>query len=241
MENDAKTSAPYVPFRTFLNSLDSLASFMPDQIDSSLWRSFSGGIKSQLIATLKFMSLISGDGTTTSELRELANNSDKRPELLKGILGASYAPIFASDLKKATPAGFDALFRGAYKIEGATLRKAESFFLQAARYAGIELSPLLTGKGSLRPAAVRKRNGTVRQRTEAPGVHQNENPAAVPNAGPSKIVSLKSGGELTLAATVDSFKMSKSDRDFVFKLLGEIEDYEARGHESKLQAKGSTA
>jgi hypothetical protein len=45
-------------------------------------------------------------------------------------------------------------------------------------------------------------------------------------SGTQRVVSLKSGGTLTLSASIDLFKMSSSDRTFVFGLIDKLDEYE---------------
>ena len=44
--------------------------------------------------------------------------------------------------------------------------------------------------------------------------------------GTSRAVSLQSGGTLRLSASIDLFKLSAADRNFVFGLIDKLEAYE---------------
>src|SRR5271170_2365251 len=61
---------PYIPFKTlqgFLQKLKDTA--IPERVDSSLLRSYSGSIGRQLVAALKFLGLLDGNNYATEELK----------------------------------------------------------------------------------------------------------------------------------------------------------------------------
>jgi len=144
MAENTKVAVPYLPWKTFVSVLESLAKFLPDQVHTSMWPTYAGGVKSQIIATLSFLKLIEANGTPTPLLKKIVG-ADKTtwPSLIKEALAGSYTSLMACDLTKATPGSFDAEMRK-FGQEGDTHRKAASFFLQAAKFANVPLSPLLT-------------------------------------------------------------------------------------------------
>ncbi|MFT4112184.1 hypothetical protein [Silvibacterium sp.] len=220
----------YVPFKTFIVVLDSFGSFLPDRIDTSMWPSYSGGIKSQLIGALKFLRLIEDDGTVTEALRTLAHTpAEQRGKAFQPVMREAYGQLTSLDLTKATPASFDAELRK-FGQDGETHRKAASFFLQAARWSGIPLSPLLLKKGSL-SGARRKRvpNGTAGQRSvKSPAATANiSSTLPILSAGGSvREIVLSDGSKLLLKTEKDLFQMASDDRKFTMKLLEMIESYE---------------
>lgn len=126
----------YVPFKTFVSVLDSFSSFLPDKIDPTMWPSYSGGIKSQLMGALKFLGLIDEHHRPTEALHTLAKtDAQHRPSQFRTVLKAAYSSLMSLDLTKATPGSFDAEMRK-YGQEGDVHRKASSFFLQAAKWSG---------------------------------------------------------------------------------------------------------
>lgn len=213
-------TVPYVPFKTFNSTLDSLASFFPDTIDTSLWQSFSGGVRSQLLNTYKFLGLIEEDGTPKPELRKLADDKHGRPVLLKEVLRRSYGDLMKLDLAKATPNSFDAEMRK-YGQDGDTHRKAQAFFLLAAKYAGVSLSPLLLKRGSLASSrGKRKQEGKAESNGTPPST------ASVSNTANSRSFELPGGTVLTIATDRDAMRMNSEDRKIVFALLDDMEKYE---------------
>lgn len=227
---DAKTlTVPYVPFKTFQSVLDSFRSFLPDQIDATMWPSYSGGTRSQLLSALKFLQLIDDRGYPTDALRNLAQaDAQHRPEALRAVLRGAYTSLAQLDLTKATPGSFDAEMRK-FGQEGDTHRKASSFFLQAAKYAGIPLSPLLTKKGSL--AGTRRKRSAGVTGTKAKSAEQAGNgfanaASASPRIGSYKEILLSSGGRMVLTTDKDLFQMNAEDRKFVMDVLVKLEVYE---------------
>ncbi len=231
MENEnakGKTEAtvPYVPFKTFISALDSMASNMPITVDKSIWN-FSGGIKSQLMSTLKFLGLLTQTSAPTTDLKKLAEDKGNRPVLLRDILKRSYQPIFEHDLTKATSATFAKVMADNYNQEGETHRKAMSFFLQAAKFSGIPVSKYLQGKGSL--AAVRRKNGIRKAREQGSGDESAQVERTQSPKGSVKTITLSNGIELSLSASADTFAMSAGDRKFVLEILEKMEGYGLTG------------
>lgn len=223
-ETNGKTlTAPYVPYKTFVATLDSFANFLPDRIDTSIWASYSGGMRSQLLSAYKFLGLIGNDGKPKPELKKLADEKEHRGTLLRDILKRSYVDLLKLDLSKATPSSFDEELRK-YNVEGDTRRKASAFFLAAAKAAGIPLSPLLTVRGSM--AATRGKSTTPRKPKEesvTPGI--TPPPQQFSNV-PVKTVTLENGITLTLTASADVFAMTKPDRLWVLSILDMLDKYE---------------
>jgi hypothetical protein len=220
-----QVAAPYVPFKTFIATLDSFASFLPDQINTSIWPSYSGGIRSQLLNTYKFFGLVKEDGSYSPDLKKLADDREGRPALLREIMKRGYAELLKLDLSKATPSGFDAELRK-YGQEGDTHRKVMAFFLSAAKFAGIPLSPLIVKRGGM--TVTRNKRAAVRSREVGtpPSNPPNGQQHTPPSASPIKTVTLENGITVSLSASSDSFQMSSADRKWVNALLETFELYE---------------
>ncbi len=52
------------------------------------------------------------------------------------------------------------------------------------------------------------------------------------------MITLRGGGTLTLSASVKFFELPRGDRDFVFKLIDELSDYEVQETPKQLSAPG---
>lgn len=224
-EKTNKPIAAYVPFKTFLNALESLERGVPHVIDRSVWPTFSGLYQSQTLAAFRFLGLIDENGKPTADLVKLVSDRDNRKLHLRRILQESYASVVRKDLTKMTSASFDSAM-SEYGGSGDTHRKAVSFFLQAARYAELPLSPWIMKQ--TRSVSTRRRRGPAA--TRAKPYYVPEIKAEVDSrqpGGPSKRIALRNGVYLSLAASSDVFKMDAEDRQFVLKLLEEMEAHEA--------------
>lgn len=149
MQERHKAVPPYVPYRTFQTFLEFLQEGeIPARIDRSVWGSrFSGSSGTQLMTALKVLQLVDDEGHPQPVLEELVfAEGERRRALLKGLLEDYYEPVFRLDLARATKNQFHEAFRSFGAREG-VLTKCEAFFIQAARAAGIQLSPyILAGR-----------------------------------------------------------------------------------------------
>jgi hypothetical protein len=173
-------SPPYVSFRTFLNFIEWLELGVPDRIDRSFWgQRLSGSYGNQLISGMRFLRLIAEGDRPTDALGKLAAYPSERKRVLHDLLQLSYARVFELDLTRATRAQLEGRFRD-FGIRGERLRKAMSFFIQAARYADIPLSNFIAGRvraqkqqDSSRRSSLPARNGKAQRdassRTLVPG------------------------------------------------------------------------
>lgn len=225
---DKKPIPAYVPFRTFLNALDTLQHGVPSIIDRTVWPTFSGLYQSQTLGAFRFLGLIDADGKPTPDLQKLVEDKDNRQLYLRKVLERSYASLVKKDLTKMTPASFNAAVEE-YGAGGDTHRKVVSFFLQAAKYASLPLSPyiLKQARTARVPRKRRAQNGNSRGHyvPEIRGIADNQRQQP---PGPTKTIELDRGVTLTFATSADTFSMATEDRAFVMKILGEIEDYEAQ-------------
>jgi hypothetical protein len=206
---------PYVPFRTFLTALDALDAGLPNQLDRSLWPSYSGAIQGQLLGAFRFFGLMDEDNGPAPALRELVSKREMRRELLRALIERHYGPLVALDLSRTSPRQLEEAMRQ-YGLSGATHKKAISFFLQASQFAGLPLSVLLRAR--TRTAAFGHRRGPA-----AVGVKTGQ------AAGPavSKTVRLRSGGTVTVTASLDLFSLAADDRTLVFDLIDRLHQYES--------------
>jgi hypothetical protein len=201
-----------VPFKTFLTALDALEAALPNQLDRSVWPSYSGAIQGQLLGAFRFLGLMDEGNCPTPALRELVSKRESRRELLGALVERHYKTLVALDLARTSPRQLDETMRQ-YGLTGATHKKAMSFFLQAAHFAGLPLSVLL--KAKTRTAAFGRRRSA---------------PAAAPEpdkaAALSKTVRLRTGGTLTVTASLDLFAIGAEDRKLVFDLIDRLQEYE---------------
>ena len=155
MAQSGKSNAPpYVSFRTFLSFLDwsnedGIA--LPSRLDRSFWGDrLSGSNGPQLMGALRFLGLIDDSNTPQSALERMVEDQTVERERRKAILREQLLKCYAEaldnlDLERVSWDQFRERFVR-YSIDGETLRKALAFFIHAAEYCGIALSPYLTKK-----------------------------------------------------------------------------------------------
>ncbi|MGC2162642.1 MAG: DUF5343 domain-containing protein [Silvibacterium sp.] len=222
-ETSEKTApAAYLPFKTFLSSVEVLEQGLPKKFDRTMWRSQSGVVQGQIMSALRFFGLLNENDEPTPALHRLVESKEKRHEQVGSLLLHAYRDIINHDLTKMTPKMLDEAM-GAYNVQGDTRRKAVAFFLRAARYADMPMSHLLESQ-------IRNTSGTRRKRKKPNGdsdtsIHQGTPP---PDAQPSpprtttKTVRLPSGTVITLNISADWLDMSPEERTYVFGLVDSL-------------------
>lgn len=151
---------PYISFQTFLTFLHELkTNGTPPQIDSSVLKRFSGGVQGQLKMALRSLGLVDNQRPTPRlvEIVDAFETPAFEGQLL-GLLKAIYPYVFDLDLMTATPT----MFADAFKVTGAkedVSRKCRTFFLHAAKRAGVQL-----GQRILSGSVPRAANGSVPKR-----------------------------------------------------------------------------
>jgi hypothetical protein len=192
---DKTVKPPYSTYRSFTGLIDELRSHdvIPGIIDRSFLSKRSGSEQSALMATLKWFGLTDDGGVPTSLLREyLAANEDAAKSKFSEMVRSSYGEItdgtFA--LGSATTNMLADKFRE-YEISGSTLSKSISFFLSAAKDAGISVSP--HAKAPAAPASSgskRKSKPPSPAPTPAPLAHTNVHDTTKPKPPREKMVAI---------------------------------------------------
>lgn len=149
-DSGSKTpTAPYVSYRTFRNWIEGLRhDSLPRTIDSSLMSNLSGAVQSQLRPALRYLQLVDDENRPLDRLAQLINARDEeRSGVLMEILNESYGFFVGEDgvidLSRETPNTFSAKLRET-GLNGESVRRAESFFIQIAADAGISIPKRLT-------------------------------------------------------------------------------------------------
>ena len=152
MTNDQsrKHLPPYISYRTFENFVGRLQQQVPARIDRSYWgETLSGSTGTQLMAALRFLNLVDGNGKPTDELKLVAAaRGADRPVALKDITLEAYSFVLHSSLElpNATYSQLEDLFHDNFQITPDVCRKCIKFFISLAASAGINLSPFVTKK-----------------------------------------------------------------------------------------------
>jgi hypothetical protein len=218
-EDVGKQSAPYLPFRTFLGALEALNHGVPPLIDRSIWRTQPGGVQGQIMGALRFFSLIDDGNRPTENLRRLIDKPEHREKAVRALLEWSYADLIKGDLTKMTAKMLEDGMEQ-YGVSGETKKKAVTFFLQAAKFADLAISPYLQSQIRATPGTRRKRRKDEEANESAP------TPApTVARLGETETVQLKSGGSVSVTVSINPFSLEQADRAFVFDLIDKLKSY----------------
>jgi hypothetical protein len=225
-DQDKKPSAAvYVAWGTFKNAIEALSQVTPNRIDKTVYPGLNAAVVNQLLAAFKFLGLIEDNGKPTASLLHLAVKEEGvRKQQLEAIIRHRYADLFSLDLQKTTPAELAEKIEKSYGVRGDTREKAVRFFIGAASYLGIPVSPLLkkaTNGGIAKKRASRKIRAP---NTPMPGIDRQTQQEG--SGGSSRVIKLKSGGSLSLSATLNYLSLSPSDRKFFGDLIDRLDDYE---------------
>jgi Family of unknown function (DUF5343) len=227
MADEERRAAVYVPWATFKSSLAQLSKGMPSRIDRSVFTGMAWGVQNQLFAALKFLGLLTGDGEPTAILDDLVTGTEEEQKVkLKKILEDRYAELIAIDLTKATRNHFEEKIGELFNVGGDTREKAARFFLSAASYVGIPLSSFIAPSNGSTATRRPRTPGARRPARRVPASAPLQSPESQVAPGTAKSVTLKSGGVLTLSATLDLFALNAEDRKFVFELIDKLDTYE---------------
>jgi len=153
-------TAPYISFLTVKNVLKDMKEHSPPtRIDRTVFPNLAGGTVGQLLPALKFLKLTDDTGVPTNEMHNLisAHGTEAWGATLEQIVRSAYAPLFKINLEGASPGQFVEIFRKAYPGTEDVSRKSQTFFLNAAREAGIKISPYIMKNKKPRTAPNKKR------------------------------------------------------------------------------------
>lgn len=150
-----------------------------------------------------------------------------RKKLVGDMVKGLYRDVF--DLGMNSTQG---QFLEAFAARGATgdtRRKAISFFLKACNYAGVQTgthwkTPAASASGAPRRRAVNK--GTSGNNGADPSSQQKPPPPPAASDDHSRVVSLRSGGEITLNVSMNPLVLRGAERKFFNALVDLLDDYE---------------
>lgn len=132
---------PYISFAQLENMLERMRNEgVPARIDRSYLASWSGSSQAQFLKAAASLGLRDEHGRPTETLKHLVAKPDARPAIIGDILRQKYPEAMALG-KDATQQQLEEVFRNHPEISGSTTRKAITFYLHAAKFAGIETSP----------------------------------------------------------------------------------------------------
>ena len=228
MPDDSKLVPPYLPYKTFISSLENLGQGIPPKLDRSIWKNQPGTVQSQILSAYKFLGLMNETTGPTEFLRELVQQRATPGPTLKKIIEEKYRPILVHDLSTMTITMLNAEFETAFSVEGDTKKKAIRFFLQATKANNFTLSKFLLDQTRVSSSGPRKKRPSSRDPEQIANDDAQDDEIERPGAGMRKMIALRSGGQLAFSLSVDLFELSRIDRDFVFGLIDALNDYEAK-------------
>jgi hypothetical protein len=171
---------PYVAFGTLLNQIERMErEGVPARIDGSYLLGMAGGTRSQFKVCLRSLGLIDEDNRTTDTLVQLAKNPDQRPELVASILRNQFPELTALN-GNATRGQLEEVMTGYGLGNADTRRKAIGFYLSAATYAGIALSPHLRPARRAASSSTPRRSRPARKAPAAQAARRGDGAASQP-------------------------------------------------------------
>jgi hypothetical protein len=216
---------PYMSFATLLNQIERMErEGPPARIDPSYLVGMAGGTRGQFKMGLRSLGLIDESDQVTEPLIRLAKNPDERAEIFAGILRDRF-PRLVGLGENATRGQLDEVLAD-YGLGVDTRRKAASFFVAAASYAGIPLSPHIRPAKGVNSAGAQKRVRRSRKRSVTPPTQVAQPVVA---QGDKHTLMLRSGGQVTLSVSVNVMELSVEDREFIFHLIDKLRGYENGG------------
>jgi hypothetical protein len=141
---------PYLSWKTFSGYLKSLAQGIPDPIDPSGMLTLNGSNRRLVMNALRYLKLVDGKDYKAKELQPLVEamakeDANQKKTSLRAMLEKAYPFLFQGfDLGTSTPAAFGKKFSEA-GLGGQTVAKGEAFFIEAAKEAGVTISPYILG------------------------------------------------------------------------------------------------
>lgn len=132
---------PYGSWGTLINLVERMAKEggIPQRLDRSYLSNLPGSAQTEMLHTMKALGLIDEQMHPTGQLELLVDESEGRGGVIHVLLEGKYEGALALG-PFATQQQLEDEFRK-YNLTGSTLRKAVRFFLAAAKYADIPLSP----------------------------------------------------------------------------------------------------
>ncbi|MDL9944160.1 hypothetical protein QSJ19_00905 [Gordonia sp. ABSL11-1] len=231
---------PYMSFQTFWNFIDELGSKpLPPRIDRSLMGSKSGSDQANLTASFTAFGLIDANSNVLPLLQKLAEGGEEeRKALLATMVREYYSEPMAVSERHGTSKDLRDTFVSSYPgiTSADTRRKCITFYLHAARTAGLELSAHFpsTRSGSGAPGASKPRKSSTRRKppSDQDSGGEDARGRTPQSEGDTYTVALASGGKVSVVVDVNLFALTTEDRNFVIDLVDKLKGYETPGSDS---------
>lgn len=223
---------PYnLAFRTFLNLLHRLQQEpIPPRIDRTYLSKLSGTDQTHLMAALRSFALIDENNKVHPDLGKMGKDEEFRRQKLAQLLHTYYPKPVQMSKENATQGMLEEAF-SEYGISGDSRRKAVTFYLKAAEYAGLPLSPHFKIPKDRAPRTSSRPVGQTGARKRTTGGGRRSPAANRGGSGGSReeaeVVTLRSGGSLTLQVDVPWLQLDKDDLDFVWGVVNQLRSYQS--------------
>jgi len=148
-DEERQALPPYIPLKTFQGFVQKLKdTVIPERVDGTLMRSYSGSVGRQLVAALKFIGLVDGNNYTTDKLKAAvkAYGTAEWGTVFGEMFAEAYGELIGDlNLDVATYGQLAERFR-AWGADGQVLQKCITFYLAATRNVGWTISPHITNR-----------------------------------------------------------------------------------------------
>ncbi|HJT67065.1 MAG TPA: DUF5343 domain-containing protein [Pyrinomonadaceae bacterium] len=214
---------PYLPFKSFLTALDRLAQAIPPTIGKDVFPHHSGALQGQILGALRFLDLIDEKGRPNGKkLERLANEKDvdARRTNIRPLISSAYSEILKIGLETMTPSQLDSAFER-YGVSGDTKKKAKTFFIKAATFADMDVSPLLIRRNR-RATSGKKRKAHPRD-ARSSAVADERTIDSDPSQ--SKTVDFGKNVSLTVSLRGNVFELDGKDRELVFSIMDQLKSH----------------
>lgn len=234
MAEDSKLIPPYLPYKTLMSSLENLAQGIPPVLDRSIWKNQPGTVQSQILSAYKFLGLMNEQNGPTDILRFLVEHRSSPTPVMKKIIEDKYKALLDKHaLNTMTTTILANEFEAVFNVDGETKKKGIRFLLQAAKANGFVLSKFLLDQTRAPSSGPRKKRAPTRDAEQDADDDTEDNGNEGGSTGTKKTIALLSGGQLTIAWSVDLWELSTGDREFVFGLIDSLKGYAAKAGEGK--------
>lgn len=239
--NTPTRSLPIVAFSSLSASLDYFNELggAPTEIHSSVFpkEKFSGSTIALLVKAYRQLGLAKESGATEASAVEVLVNPDTRTDALGDLLRKHYGSLIDLPIGSANPNQFNKWF-DEFNMNGEDARKAKTFFLHAARAAGITVSPFIVNKyktrsGKSASAKPRPKPSDTPSAFSTSSVAKNARRKKKINQaqGETKTVVLRNGiGSVTVqidVAAMDILELDEGDeKTLIYGLMGLLKKYE---------------
>lgn len=227
---------PYMSFHTLWSTLAELGTKeLPPRIDRSLMATKSGTDQANLLAAFAAFNLVGeGQRVQPALVALTSQDEEERRQALAQLVRTHYPRQMEISEQHGTEMQLRESFQEDFKLDSAeTRRKAITFFLHAARTAGLPLSQNFpqTRAGSGSPGTPRRRsaNGSSRKKAPAAPTTAPNGSAGAATSGDTYTVTLSSGGHVSVVVDVNLFGLSTADREFVIDLVDRLKGYPQAG------------